>query len=177
MPPRDFLRLSEFSPDRAHEVFPNARSLTLEGLFISHAGADTQRINDEIIFPVVSRRMPIYFMHSKGSGGADSYRVLVQAALHWCDKFMVVISERSVSNAWVQAEVEWALERSRPIIAIRLDRCGWDDLINVLKQTSMLLVDRIVPCFDFTVDLQSAQNQLAISLDDLLAKFPRRRGG
>ena len=114
---------------------------------------------------------------ARAQGGADSYRLLVQAALHWCDKFMVVISERSVSNAWVQAEVEWALERSRPIIAVRLDRCGWDDLINVLKQTSMLLVDRIVPCFDFTADLESAQNQLAISLDELLAKFPRRRGG
>ena len=90
-------------------------------------------------------------MFSKGSGEppADIYRQLVQAALHWCDKFMVVISERSISN-------EWVLEHSRPIIAVRLDRYGWDDLISVLKQTSIPLVNRVVPCFDFTGDLESA---------------------
>jgi hypothetical protein len=173
MLPRDFLRLSEFLPDRAQKLFPNARGLILGGLFVSHAGIDRERIEDAIISPVVHKRLPGdgYFLHSQGH--PDGYKQLIQAALHWCDKFMVVISERSISNTWVQAEVEWALERSRPIIAVRLDRCGWDDLIGVLRQTSMLLTDRIVPCFDFSGELESAQNQLAITLDELLAKLPR----
>src|SRR5690242_19954219 len=100
--PRDFLRLSEFLPERASARYPNARRHTLGGLFVSHSGADSHRIRDEIIFPVVFDRLSAdgYFMHSRSSGGAEGYRELVQAALHWCDKFMVVISERSIANEW-----------------------------------------------------------------------------
>jgi hypothetical protein len=93
--PREFLRNTEFSPETANLLYPNARRLTLGGLFISHSGADNDRIQKEIIGPVVYERFPGdgYFLHSAASGGADSYRELVQAALHWCDKFMLVISK------------------------------------------------------------------------------------
>ena len=132
--PRDFLRTSEFSSDRANRRFPNAQDTMLGGLFISHSGEDSVRIQEQIISPVVFERLPAdgYFMHSRRSGGAESYKLLVQAALHWCDKFMVVISERSVSNSWVVAEVEWAADNSRPSLppaSIAMDgRISWMQL-------------------------------------------------
>jgi hypothetical protein len=125
--PRDFLRTSEFSPDRANRRFPNAQYTMLGGLFISHSGEDSVRIQDQIISPVVFERLPAdgYFMHSRRSGGPESYKLLVQAALHWCDKFMVVISERSVSNfrsdvKRAQQELGHALDR----LLARLPRRG-----------------------------------------------------
>jgi hypothetical protein len=92
---------------------------------------------------------------------------LVQAALHWCDKFMVVISEHSIANEWVQAEVEWALERSQPILAVRIDGYSWNDLIQMLDLPSNLDVGKVVLCFDFSGDLERAQKQLSLALDGL----------
>lgn len=178
--PRNFLRLSAFSPEEANAKYPNARRLTLGGLFVSHSGIDSRRIDDDIITPIVFRRLPAdgFFMYSRGSGG-ESYRELVQAALHWCDKFMVVISEASIINEWVQAEVEWALKRSRPVLAVRFGACDWNDLVHMLRlpfKVKLRLKLKLyqVPCFDFSGDLKLAQKELAAALDDLLAKFPRQ---
>jgi TIR domain len=157
--PREFLRNCEFSPERANARYPNARRLTLGGLFVSHSGIDTKRI-DEIICPVVSHRLPAdgCFLHSGKSGGASQYAELVQAALHWCDKFMVVISEMSVVNEWVHAEVEWALERSRPILAVRLDHCTWKDMVQVLELPLSTESSRNVQPFDFSEGIDRAQH-------------------
>src|SRR5215510_833829 len=91
--PQGFLRRSRFSPRRAQTEFPNARRFMLGGLFVSHAGADTVQIRKQIVSPILFQRLPAngYFMHSRGSGGADDYKRLVQAALHLCDKFMVAV--------------------------------------------------------------------------------------
>jgi TIR domain len=172
--PRDFLRDDEFSPERADELFPNAREIMLGGLFISHSGADSQRIWDRIILPVVFERLPAdgYFMHSGLSGGADSYRFLVQAALHWCDKFMVIISSRSICSSWVLAEVEWALDNSRPIIVVRLDEYEWKDVLHVLGRREDACL--AVPPFDFSVDIRGTKHEFEHALDSLLTRLPRR---
>ena len=174
--PREFLRTREFSSERANARHPNARRLTLGGLFVSHSGIDTKRIIHEIIDPVVFHRLPAdgYFLHSGKSGGATQYADLVQAALHWCDKFMVVISEMSVVNEWVHAEVEWALERSRPILAVRLDHCNWEDMVQVLELPPSTETSRNVQLFDFSGGIDRAQQQLSKALDDLLVRLPRR---
>ena len=173
---RDFLRNSEFSPRRAQAEFPNARRLTLGGLFVSHAGADTVQIREQIIVPVVSDRLPAdgYFMHSKGSGGADKYKRLVQAALHWCDKFMVAVSRQAAHNEWVRAEVEWALEHRRPILVARLDELGWSDLIVEIDPAAQLRPAERLPEFDFNSDVDQAQVGFAATLDELLVRFPSR---
>jgi TIR domain len=170
---RDFLRNAEFSPERASEMFPNARGIMLGGLFISHSGGDSSRIDEQIISPVVFRRLPGdgYFMHSRLSGGAESYKLLVHAALHWCDKFMVVISQQSISNAWVLAEVEWALEHRRPVLAVRFDDCEWKDFMHALG--SLYDSMSFVQVFDFRSNLKIAQQELGYALDALLAKLPR----
>lgn len=76
--PRNFLRLSAFSPEEANAKYPNARRLTLGGLFVSHSGIDSRRIDDDIITPIVFRRLPAdgFFMYSRGSGG--------EAIENWC---------------------------------------------------------------------------------------------
>jgi hypothetical protein len=155
--------------------YPNAQRHLLGGLFISHAGADTKRIIRDVV-PVVAPRLPGdgFFMHSRGSGGASSYRELVQAALHWCDKFLVVISERSLANEWVLAETEWAMDRSRPMIAIRLDKWNWSDLVRLLSLSPRANSHAPVRCFDFHDDSKAGQKQLAEALDQLLELFPRR---
>lgn len=171
--PRDFLRTSEFSPDRANQRFPHAQDRMLGGLFISHSGEDSIRIQEQIISPVVFERLPAdgYFMHSRHSGGAESYRLLVQAALHWCDKFMVVISERSVSNPWVVAEVEWAVDNSRPVLASRFDSHGWKDLKDAIGACELVEPEQV---FDFLSDVKRAQQELGHALDRLLVKLDCR---
>ena len=64
--PREFLRQNNFSPEKAHKLYPNARRLTLGGLFVSHTGIDTDRIKEEIISPVVYKLLPNdgYFLHN-----------------------------------------------------------------------------------------------------------------
>lgn len=175
MTPRQFLRASAFSPEKAAARFPRARRLTVGGLFVSHAGADTSRIQDHIIRPVVYGRFPAdgYFMHSRSSDGAKEYRELVQAALHWCDKMLVVISEISVRNLWVQAEVEWALERSRPVLAACFDHKAWHHLLHELELSSSVTVNQAVQTFDFSDVIENAQRQLGRSLDKLLVGLPR----
>ena len=174
--PRGFLRSSRFSPQRAETEFPNARRLTLGGLFLSHAGADTAQIREHIIHPVVLQRLPGdgYFMHSRGSGGAESYKRLVQAALNWCDKVMVAVSRHAVQNEWVQAEVEWVLEHRRPILVARLDELGWSDLLAEIDPANHLVPAERPPEFDFSCDRSVAQKRLAVALDKLLVRFPRR---
>lgn len=174
--PRAFLQSLAFSPRSAETEFPNARRLSLGGLFVSHAGADTAQIMEEIIKPVVFQRLPGdgYFMHSRGSGGAERYKRLVQAALHWCDKFMVVVSRHAIQNEWVRAEVEWALEHRRPILVARLDEFCWSDLIAEINPVNQLRPDEQPREFDFGSDHGLAQNGFAVALDELLIRFPRR---
>jgi hypothetical protein len=171
--PRDFLRNSKFSPERANQRFPNAQDLMLGGLFISHSGEDSIRIQEQIISPVVFERLPAdaYFMHSRRSGGGEPYRLLVQAALHWCDKFMVVISGRSVTNPWVVAEVDWAVNNSRPILASCFDSYGWKDLMYAIGASGSLAPEQV---FDFQCNVEIAQQELGHALDKLLVRLPRR---
>ena len=172
--PREFLRQARFSPEQAEKRFRNARSHIENGLFISHSGLDYHRILDQIVHPVMYQLIESdwYFIHSRVSGGAAGYRQLVQAALNWCDKFMVVISERSIGNEWVLAEVEWAIEKARPILAVRLDEHGWPDITSRLNVRPEGLP--VVPIFDFSSDIPRAQNELTNSLKELLVKFPHR---
>ena len=172
--PRDFLRNSEFSREQANKRFPNAQDIMLGGLFISHSGEDSTRIWEQIILPVVFERLPAdgYFLHNRRSGGPESYRLLVQAALHWCDKFMVVISKGSIRNSWVLAEVEWALDNARPILAVRFGSYEWSDLIGELGRVSES--PETVKDFDFRSHVELAQKELEQALDALLARLPRR---
>jgi len=172
--PREFLRTAEFSPEKANQLFPHARRLSLGGLFISHTGSDTQRILKEVIDPVVFERFPAdgYFLHNAKSGGADSYRSLVQAAIHWCDKFMLILSRQSLESEWVHAEVEWAIAHSRPIIVLKMDEIEWATFQRKLK-VQPDNTHAPIAIIDFATSLETAQNQLGLVLDKLLQDSPR----
>lgn len=88
---------------------------------------------------------------------------------------MVVVSKSSIANEWVQAETEWALEHSRPILVVGLEGFAWDDLLRVLQLSPNVDLHRIRR-FDFVGDPEHEQQQLAVALDELIAKFPRRYG-
>jgi hypothetical protein len=170
---REFLTRVEFSPEEAHRRFPNARRLLWQGIFISHSGRDFHRIMRGIVHPVVGGliRGEGYFVHSRLSGGAEGYRQLVQAALHWCDKFMVVISEHSIVNEWVVAEVEWAIRRNRPMVAVRLDAHEWTEIVQRLGLTPEAIP--VVPVFDFSRDDAIAKRALRRYLKTMLGEFPQ----
>ncbi len=74
-------------------------------------------------------------MHSRG---AEGDKRLVQTALHWRDKFILVVSRHAVQNEWGRAQVEWALEYRRPILVARLDEFGWSDMIAAIDSTTPL---------------------------------------
>jgi hypothetical protein len=49
---------------------------------------------------------------------------------------MIVISQHSVHNHWVMAEVDWALGFARPIVAVQLDSHGWGDVLRELGRVN-----------------------------------------
>jgi hypothetical protein len=174
--PGEFLRSVQFNPGAASVRFPNARRHLEGGLFISHSGADTEQIR-RVIVPVVWDRFAPegFFLQSRWSGGAGSYRQLVQAALHWSGSFLLVLSQASLGNEWVHAEVEWALERSRAVLVARLDESGWDALRHQVRLSEQLA---ITPSgiADYRVDERRGGTDLAAAFDALPMKYAHRLG-
>jgi hypothetical protein len=144
-------------------------------LFISHSGADTEQIR-RVIVPVVWDRFAPhgFFLYSRRSGGAEGYRQLVQAALHWSSSFLLVLSQASLGNEWVRAEVEWALERSRAVLVARLDESGWDARRHQVRLSDMAITPRGIA--DYRVDERHGRADLAAALDALPMKYAYRWG-
>jgi hypothetical protein len=175
--PREYLRTAHFAPDEIDQRFPNARRILTEGIFVSHSGLDTRRIHEDIVLPVLHDRFADgIFFHSRTSGGAESYKQLVQAALHFCDKFIVVVSQNSITNPWVRAEAEWAAEHQRPVI-----HCLLDDSDPGLLYTALPPIaeaeggQRVYGWVDFRGDIREAQTRLGTLLDELLSRYPYHR--
>src|SRR5215467_11748236 len=97
------------------DSLPDWRKRRLEGflsggLFVSHSSADFPRrpssdpknVIHEIANIAFDRFGPNgYFLHNLKSGGAEGYRELVNIALTYCDKFLLLVSARSVQSSWV----------------------------------------------------------------------------
>jgi hypothetical protein len=173
--PREFLNSATFDPNAVGARFPNARRNLRGGLFISHSGVDTARIRSAIM-PIAGPRFAPdgAFLHSRSSGGAEDYRQLVQAALHLCASFMLVLSRASLANEWVQAEVEWVLSRSRPMILVRFDPTEWTTFRDRL-QLSAKSVGRPSRVVDFRHDEREGAVALASALDAMSVGYPSQR--
>jgi hypothetical protein len=167
----EYLANTEFTPDVAEERFPNARRQLEKGLFVSHAGRDLERIRQDLMPVIYERFAPErFFLHSRGSGGADSYVQLVQAALHYCDKFMVVVSQYSVDHEWVAAEVGWAVRRERPILSCLFDDSDPGKINPALVRPPVGPDGKsTVNTVDFRCAVRQAQSSLERILDRLLA--------
>ncbi|MGO9915626.1 MAG: hypothetical protein ACLQIB_13090 [Isosphaeraceae bacterium] len=125
---RLFLEHPDFNPQVIERAYPNARRILSGGLFISHSGVDYLRVRRDIVLPSV---IPLfgnsYFLHNRGTGAAERYRDLIQAALTYCTSFLVAVSKNSLSNDWVRAEVGWAIAHNRPVVACLLDETSPND--------------------------------------------------
>ena len=104
--PFSFLTDTEFKLKKIENRYSNLRRHLINGLFISHSGLDS-KIIQRILIPIIDERFTPerYFFHSRLSGAAEAYREIVQAALHYCNKFMIVLSHNSISNDWVKSYV------------------------------------------------------------------------
>jgi hypothetical protein len=172
--------LDHFDLADMHGRYPNAGRLLTGGLFISHAGLDSERINDEIVLPVVYDRFADgVFMHSRQSGAAEIYRDFVAAALRWCDKYLVVVSDRSLANEWVRAEVAWMVaKRRRPIVQCLFDHSDPAQLhpaLSLQVKRGLQLTRRRAVTVDFRGELEVARSHLAAILDEFLLRSPYQR--
>jgi hypothetical protein len=114
--------LQGFDEHEVDESYPNARNFYTGSLFVCHAGADFQTILELIAFPVLLDRFGDgYFLHNRRSGGSQAYMVLVRAALHWCDKFVLVVSQNAEDHKWVRSELDWLYRHAKPLIVCLLE--------------------------------------------------------
>lgn len=168
--------LNGFDGAEADERFPNARHFYTGSLFVCHAGKDFLRIFNLIATPVLTDRYGDgYFLHNRGSGGSQAYKILVRAALHWCNSFIVVLTRNTECHAWVRAELNWLL-RHRP----RIFFCQFDDVRYELihPDVSALVVDGdsdALSFFDFRTDPAAAQARLGVAIDAVLKIQPYPR--
>ena len=172
--PTEFLRSEALNPSDIEDRYPNARRKLRGGLFISHSGRDYDLIKRDVVHPVVSDRFgDAYFLHNRGSGAAEEYRELVRTALHYIDKFLVVVSEASICNRWVRAEVTIAAELRRPIIQCLVDGANPSELHPVFgRRPWYTRIRSRVLIVDFRDGVQNGQFVLAKSLDQILKRYP-----
>ena len=167
----------KYEPNFIESRFPNQhKRLWSGGLFISHSWRDYERVLNDIFDPVVAHKFPMFdacFLHNAKSGGAESYIQFVLAALHYCNKFMVIVSHNSVDNEWVAAELDWAVRHRRPIIQCLLDDSDPQRLHPVLKFGDRVQYEGIkLYAIDFREGVRVSQEHLAMILDELLLQYP-----
>ena len=121
MDPFQFMNDETFDFGEIDQKFPNAKRQLENKIFISHSGKDYKRIIGEIRPLLPDRFRDGGFCHNRRSGGAGDYKLLIRFALRLCTRFMVVVSQNSIQNPWVKAEVNWAMGHYSAIISCRFD--------------------------------------------------------
>lgn len=169
--------LQAFDEEEVDHQAPNARHLLTGSLFVCHAGADFDRIVERIAYPVLMDRFGDgYFLHNLRSGASNAYKILVRAALRWCDKFLVVISRNVVNHDWVRAELDWLLTQRRTLVLCLFDDTdpkrihpALDAVVNARLSTGEALA------IDFRGDQSAAQQALGRVLDRVIHINPYPR--
>ncbi|GAA4448660.1 hypothetical protein GCM10023189_06850 [Nibrella saemangeumensis] len=172
--PLFYLQNVSFAPERVDQRFPHARRILTGGVFISHSGIDSIFIQRNIIQVLSDRFNDGIFFQNKGFGGREEYIQLVQAALHYCNKFILVLSKNSIGNPWVYAEVDWVMVHQRPIICCLMDSSDPALLHRQLADYS-LNSSNYFKAVDFQEDIGLAQIRLGAFVDELLQKPPSSR--
>jgi hypothetical protein len=183
--PQGFVNSTGFWDSLEGERKERLKSFFNGGLFISHSSLDYQDARNGgymqsafgKIWDVVYQRFAPngYFLYNLRSGLAERYRELVNIGLTFCDKFLLIVSSRSVRNIWVCAEVQFALAHQRPIIEAYLDDADINELYDILP-TGLLHNHRAGRYIvDFNHDIEQGQAALARLLDQLLTQLPYPR--
>jgi hypothetical protein len=171
------MTLPYLTPEQLWDIdwrFPNARHSLEFGWFISHSGEDYQWIRENLIGCFQNEK---YFFYSKCYG--KEYEELVLLSLHYCDKFVLVVSERSSKSEWVSAEVEWAIGFRRPMILCLLDETNPGKINKNLENISNSMWNRFWGGQDrFIVDFRCSnihgQDRLGICIQKILKRYPVR---
>ena len=141
-----------------------------QSLFVSHAGVDREVIRARLFRPLDDLcEFEQRFFYSRRVPRAEDYRDLVRAALHWCDKFVAVLSTNSLNNSWVRAEVESILRDRKLLFVVRLDGCRWCDMLRTLDVSSSRARVRV---FDLSNASEFHERRLRTSLVRLVQQYP-----
>ena len=93
-------------------------------VFISHATKDREFVEKEII-PLLQRHgIQIWYSKDDIYTAAD-WEQAIRQGLESCDWFLVVLTPKSVTSPWVQAEVHWGIEeRKNRFVPVLAEDCG-----------------------------------------------------
>ena len=120
-------------------------------VFISHATKDRDFVEKEIIS--LLQRHGIQTWYSKDDiHTAAHWEQTIRLGLESCDWFLVVLTPRSVTSQWVQAEVHWAFEeRKDRFVPVLAEDCEW---------RKIHLMMRTIQFVDFRQVCSEAQRRL-----------------
>src|SRR5262249_15530300 len=106
----------------------SARGPVMPRVFISHSSHDRPFV-EKVLLPLL-QRAGIGTWYSKNDIlAASQWESEILKGLRLCDWFMVVLSPRSTTSAWVRDEVHWAIDnRHDRIIPLFLEDCNPADL-------------------------------------------------
>jgi hypothetical protein len=182
--PQEFVNSAKFMDNLEGWRKKRLERLLVGGLFVSHSSLDfPQRIfsdPENVIVKIweiiIDRFGPDgWFLHNIKSGGAEAYRELVNIALTHCDKFLLLVSARSVRSPWVRAEVQFALVNQRPVIEAYLDDTDIMKLYDALPAHLLRNHHSGRYGVNFNEDIEQGRAALAELLDQLLAQLPYPR--
>jgi serine/threonine protein kinase len=92
-------------------------------IFISHAEADRQRVERDVIAPLESHGFRTWYCRDDVRSASLWERAILDA-LEGSDWFLVVMSPASMQSEWVKDEVHWAIDhRPGRILPVMINRC------------------------------------------------------
>jgi hypothetical protein len=94
-------------------------------IFISYSRQD-KTIADYIAAELRVREADVFIDYQKLVGG-ENFIGRLGREIEACDYLLLLLSPRSVSSKWVQAEVAWALKNNKPIVPVLLEPASMTD--------------------------------------------------
>jgi proteasome lid subunit RPN8/RPN11 len=120
-------------------------------IFISYSSLDIEFVEREII-PLLKRHGLDVWYSKESIESTAEWEKRIKQGLHICDWFLVVLSPQSVTSDWVQAEVDWALEKRKgKVIPVLYQDCD---------PTELHLKLRRIQYIDFGRNQESARGKL-----------------
>src|SRR5437588_7739497 len=92
-------------------------------VFISHATADRDLVQRHILDLLRAHGIDTWYAEDD-IHTAEEWEMSIRQGLASCEWFLVVMTPRSANSKWVQAEVNWAIDkRQGRLIPVLLEAC------------------------------------------------------
>ena len=108
-------------------------------VFLSHSDQDRQFATD-LAEMMRYHGIPVWYSRTNILG-AQQWHDEIGAALRRCDRFVLVLSPRSVRSIWVKREFLFALQQNRfvnKIVPILYESCNWEQFSWTLSSFQMV---------------------------------------